>query len=367
MPHDRILFFLPSLGGGGAERVAVRLLTDLDPKRYELHLALIDRSGPFLAQLPPHVTVHDFGAARFARLVPALLRLVWRLKPDTLFTSITYMNMLAGLLRPLLPPRIRLVLRETNVCERFAGRSRRRYWLCKFAYRQADTVICQTEFMRRDLAANLGVPDQRMVTIYNPLDAAGIERLAAETSSPFAGKPRGPHVVSVGSLIDVKGFDRLIAAFPALLARQPGAQLHLIGQGVLQAELAQQAHRLGIADHVHFPGFQRNPFRWLRYADLFVCSSRYDSSPNALLEATFCGCPAVVLRHPGGTEEIMGMLGLGKRVVDQLDAWDASWFAPLDERVPSRLRQLFNAGAAVDKYEEVFSGHRAPVVQRVAA
>ena len=367
MPQDRILFFLPSLGGGGAERVAVQLLAHLDPQRYELHLALIDRSGPFLEQLPRHVIVHDFGAVRFARLVPAQLRLVWRLQPDTLFTSITHMNMLAGLLRPLLPRRTRLVLRETNVCERFIGQSRRRHWLCRFAYRQADTVICQTEFMRRDLAATLGVPDERMVTIYNPLHCHAIERQSAENSSPFQHEQEGPHVVSLGSLIDVKGFDRLIAAFPALLVLRPHAQLHLIGQGILQAELAEQARRLGIADHVHFPGFQANPFRWLRHADLFVCSSRFDSSPNALLEAILCGCPPVVLRHPGGTEEIMGMLGLSPRVVDRQDAWDERWFAPLDKSASYRLRQVFDASTSVHRYEAVLSGRPVASPQRAAA
>ena len=362
MSKTRALFLLPSLDGGGAERVFVTLLRHVSRQDLELHLAVFDRRGAFLQELPPDVTIHDLKAPRVSRGCLALLRTIWRLRPDVVFSTTTHLNIATALLRPLMPAATRLVLRETNVGQHLGqARSLRRIGPRRIGviYRLADTVICQTDYMRDDLVAGFRLPLEKLVRIDNPVDFDRVERLARADGDPFSANSPGPHVVAVGSLQNVKGFDRLIVSFRGLLAAKPDAQLWILGQGPLEFELKQLAERLGLDDHVHFTGFQANPFRWLRHADLFVLSSRFESAPNVLLEAVACECPVVALEHQGGTRELLQRLGLESRMVASLDAWQLRWF----ERPPTTARELvrnhFSVERVAARYTTVLSGRQA--------
>src|SRR2546430_13885334 len=107
----RILFALPGLPGGGAERVVVTVLRPLDRARFEPHLLVAAAVGPYLGEVPADVPVHAVGATRLRRALPGLVRAVWRLRPAAIASTQGYMNFALLLARPLLP-RTRLVLRE---------------------------------------------------------------------------------------------------------------------------------------------------------------------------------------------------------------------------------------------------------------
>ena len=370
MSQTRALFLLPSLDGGGAERVLVTLLKHISPHDLELHLAVFDHRGAFLDEVPADVTVHDLKSPRVSRGWLALLRTIWRLRPDVVLSTTTHVNLAASLLRPLMPARTRLVLRETIVGEHLAQqRSLLRPGPRGVGriYRLADTIVCQSEYMRTDLAAGFGLPADKLVRIYNPVDFDRVERLACEGGDPFESNSTGPHVVAVGSLQNVKGFDRLIVSFRELVAAQPDARLWILGQGPLEQELKQLAAQHGLGGRVYFPGFQSNPFRWLRHADLFVLSSRFESAPNALLEAVACGCPVVALEHQGGTRELLQNLGLASRMVESLAPWQPNWFDRLPTTARERAREHFSVARIADRYTAVLCGKRAERLERKAA
>ena len=77
----RVLFLMPTLGGGGAERVTVTLLRHLDRSRFEPHLALVEAAGPYLKEVPADVPLHDLKAKRLRHAFPGMIRLTWRLRP----------------------------------------------------------------------------------------------------------------------------------------------------------------------------------------------------------------------------------------------------------------------------------------------
>jgi glycosyltransferase involved in cell wall biosynthesis len=301
----RVLFVLPSLDAGGAERAILRLLVDLPRERVEPHLALVARRGVLLPRVPPDVPVHDLGARRVRFSPPAVVRLTRRLQPQVLFSTLGYLNLALLASRPLLPG-VGLVVREANtVSAELARLPQGRLWRLgyRLLYPRADAIVCPARAVLEDLATHLGTPRERLHHIPNPIDSEAICREADEASSPYASP--GPHVLAVGRLVPQKGFRRLIEAFALVVRRVPEARLWILGEGPERSALEAQARALGILDHVELPGFVANPFVWMRRARLLVQSSLFEGLPNALLEALACGTPVVALDEPGGTREIV--------------------------------------------------------------
>jgi glycosyltransferase involved in cell wall biosynthesis len=161
----------------------------------------------------------------------------------------------------------------------------------------------------------------------------------------------------MGRLTRQKGFDVLLDAFKRLLDDRD-ARLIIIGDGQDRASLQAQAERLGISDRLLMPGFQTNPYPWLARADLFVLSSRWEGSPNALTEALALGVPCVATDCPSGPAEVLGESGAGPVVpVDDAAALSAAMSAMLADPTPSdRLHAAvaeYNVERSADRYLEV--------------
>ena len=114
---------------------------------------------------------------------------------------------------------------------------------------------------------------------------------------------------------------------------------------------------LGLSKCVHFPGFQKNIYTWLKNADLFVLPSRYEGLPNVLLEAMACGCPVASIDHPGGTREIMELTNQPGRLSPAID-WKPEWFNRYSADVANKIRRHFDVSIMVDQYASILnSGH----------
>ena len=310
----RVLFLLPSLGGGGAERVMVTLASRLDRARFEAHVAVLQRTGPYITELPPDVSLHDLAARRLRYAVVALVRLVRKLRPAVVLSNIGEMNLLVLLCRPLLPRGVQLLVRETMVVSAWLAQEVKHPRivgaLYPRLYPKADRIVCQCDAMLRDLEVNFGMPPAKMVRIYNPVDVERVRTLADGGASPYFGP--GPHLLASGRLVRMKGFDLLLQAMAEVAQARPAADLTILGEGALEGELRTMAHTLGIEAKVRFAGFQTNPYPWMKHADLFVLSSRYEGLPNVMLEALALGTPVVGTDCPGGVREILEACSIGR-------------------------------------------------------
>ncbi|HEX4604465.1 MAG TPA: glycosyltransferase [Candidatus Angelobacter sp.] len=306
--RKRILFLVPAFAGGvgGAERVISTLLRYVDHSRFDCHFAMVLNGDAYIQDLPAEVTLHRLCVGRIRYALPRIIQLIWKLRPQTVLSTVAYLNVMLLLARPFLPRGVRLLLREATTPSAFiAGDTehpRLWTWFYRRLYPHADKIICLSDSMQKDLVEHFFAPPAKVVRIYNPVDAEMIAYMAAAAANPFTAP--GPNLVAAGRLRKEKGMDLLLDALPAILQRVPGAHLTILGEGPLEARLKKQAVSLGIDSAVSFMGFQANPWLYLKHADVFVLPSRYEGLPNAVLEALALGTPVVATDCPGGIREI---------------------------------------------------------------
>ena len=305
--RKKILFVLGDLHAGEAEKVVVTLLRRLDRSRFEPHLALLATAGPFLKNVPDDVPVLALHFRR-ARYIPkALIPMVWRLRPDLVFSTQGYLNLFVILSGYFFPRASKLVVREGTVLSaalKYYSPSTPRIWkwLFRALYKDAGRIICNSDFITGDLAGNFHIPRSKTVRIYNPVEIEEVRELGSASGNPYAAP--GPHLVAVGRLSAEKGFDRLLEAF--VLVRQVfvGAQLSILGYGPLEKSLRARREDLGLTQSVHFLGFCSNPYPFMRHAAVLVLPSRFEGLPMVVLEAVALGTPVVAADCPGGIREI---------------------------------------------------------------
>jgi glycosyltransferase involved in cell wall biosynthesis len=311
----RILLLISRLRGGGAQRVISQLARSLSPEKYEIHLGLVTSSGVDATDLPPWVAVHAFCAKRVRWGAPALLRLVWRLRPPVILGGAAEVNFLALLLRPFFPPGTSVLVRQNSTVSSTLGRGDVPWftrWLYRLLYRRADRVICQSRGMAEDLMRELELGCERLAVLPNPVDIAGIR---AAISAPSRQRKAGIHLVAMGRLSREKGFDLLLRAFAKVRERFNYAELTIVGAGREEVELKALRRELGLDAAVAFAGQVERPYELFRDATVFVLSSRTEGMPNALLEAAFAGLPLVATPASEG-------------IVDLLRDRPGAWLAP---------------------------------------
>lgn len=353
-----ILFIIDGLPGGGAERVVLTLAGEMARRGEEVTIASLQRRCDY--DIPDGVSVllveDDYRGplrrqteiGRRARQLDAALRRHYAGRKVDLAVS----N---------LPKTDRIVvacpfLADAWLCLHCAIEAgqlqdkhglkrwiKHRQLIRTYSGRKLITV-CQA---LQDDVRQCGIRPARMEAIYNPFDLTAI-RHQSQAACPLDGQP---FLLSVGRFNRQKRQDRLLAAFAQSRYR---GKLVLLGNGDerIQAQLAEQARTLDVADRVVFAGFSANPYAWMRAADALVLSSDYEGFGNVLVEALICGTPVVSTRCPFGPEEIL----VGPQAAGLADLTAASLAAAIDRilSAPPALEaidlQQFSIGQTVDRY-----------------
>jgi glycosyltransferase involved in cell wall biosynthesis len=311
----RLLFVLPNLRGGGAERITLALLRELDHTRYAVSLLVLAGPGVLSDLVPPQV--HLIYPPRILRkgLLPArLVTLLHAWRQDLIVAAMemraTFCVDFAA--RVLALPAVLWV--HVAFGEWAKGLGRRQQRRSYHAYSGRHAVIFVSEGAQQSTAEWMGGTGKYWRSIPNLFSASSYrgtvpDSASAQLRSTFAGRPL---VIGIGRLEKRKGFDLLIDS--AALALRQGAdfELVLLGEGEQRAALVQRAAVLGIADRVHLAGFVRDAFEWLQVASCYVLSSRLEGLPTTILESMAAGTPVVATDCPSGPAELLqgGRCGL---------------------------------------------------------
>ncbi|MER3402920.1 MAG: glycosyl transferase [Armatimonadota bacterium] len=322
----RIALFLDSLTAGGAEQVMVTLANAFAKHGHEVSVVLIRPIHDIAHKLDPPIEVVDLNARRMAIGGVRFAQYLRRHRPDALLSTITRVNGWAVMAHRLSRSSARLILREASTPSRVAKhlhtpKQRLEQLFFCHLYPLADAVVAPSRGVYHDIVTLAPTLSQSVRVIYNPVID---ERLYAQSwesieHSWFAPKPC-PIILAVGRLIPDKGFDILIRAF-ARVCQSWEARLVILGEGEERPALESLSAELSLREFVSMPGFERNPFKYMRRADVFVLSSRREGLPNALIQAMACGCPVVSTNCPSGPEEILDGGKYGTLVpVDSIEA-----------------------------------------------
>ena len=397
---------LPTLGGGGAERKALAIASGLLRRGHEVDLVL-ERlvcdypdelpkgSRLFYVRLPigdpdsrknlalmagaPQPLRGEPFRIRFPRLSLAatmFYKASWNQLPLVTSTRLSrWAAVVAAYLdreRPdallaMLAPSVAAATMATRIARhpvRIIGtlhnavRSRRWRRRARRVYPHTDAAVGVSRGVTSELTGVVEVPADRVHTIYNPVVSESLMRTSDQPAGhPWLDNP-GPRVIlGAGRLSKQKDFSTLLVAFAKVLDRCP-TRLIVLGKGRLQPDLLAHAQRLGISEHLDFPGFVQNPYAFMAKASLFVLSSRHEGLPTVLIEAMACGCPVVSTDCPFGPDEILEDGRWGELVpVGDAKALSEAMLRTLENPRPSdalrKRASFFGIEQAVARYEEL--------------
>src|SRR6516164_8403963 len=217
----RIALFVPSLGGGGAERVMVTLANALAERRFAVDFVLWTETGPLRNLLSEKVQVVALGTCTPARLVFRLARFLKTSKPEVVISALFVANIIVALAKAASRSRTHLILTEhvaIGTYLRNEPRLVRRLCvppLMRLTYVLAQNIVAVSRGAAKSLVAVLGKNTSKRITvIYNPIDLARIDAMAAADDKIDSSSV--PTIINVGRLVDQKDQQTLIRAFAKL-------------------------------------------------------------------------------------------------------------------------------------------------------
>lgn len=301
-----IAVYLPSLRGGGAERVMVELSNEFAARGHRVDLVLVKAEGRYLSEISPRVNVVDLNCRRVIISIWPLVRYLRAARPQAMLSALTHANLVALLCRRLANVRMRVVVSERNSLARLKGRSGRLFrLLIRSFYPLSDKVIAVSQGIARELEEQTSLLPQQVTTIPNPVNLERIGVLASEPiPHPWLVDRGTPTILAAGRLEPQKDYATLLSAFERVHERQD-ARLIILGEGSLRGELERRISASGLGDRVRLVGFDPNPFPWMAASQVYVLSSRHEGFPNSLVQAMACGSRVVSTDCPTGPDEIL--------------------------------------------------------------
>jgi len=361
--QGRIAFFLPSLRGGGAERMFVNLTNGFASRGLKVDLVLAQKEGPYLKDVSNKVRIIDLGVKRVLFSLLPLIKYLRTEKPAALISSMEHANIIAGLAKFLARSKTKVIARAANTLSfSLKGTKWNKRWLRKYGamifYRFANEIVANSKGSADDLARTLKIPRERIRVIYNPTIIPDVFKKAREEiDHSWLNNKTSPVIMGVGRLRKQKDFSTLIRAF-AKLREKKDARLIILGEGEDRKKLENLIKKLSLQDYVDLPGFVKNPYAYMARADVFVLSSRWEGLPNTLIEAMACGTPVISTDCPSGPAEILEGGKYGKLVpVGDVNALANAILEilenPLDKKILQERARFFSAEKAVGKYLKI--------------
>lgn len=304
----KVLFFIDTLGHGGAEKVLVNLVNRLENAKYDITLMTIFDDGVNKQYLDSNIKYKYIfkkvfhGNVMFFKLFTPKWLYKHYIK-DHYDIVIAYLEGNTTRILSGCPfedtKKLAWVHIEMDEKTRFYPyRSKKECMTCYNAY---DRIVGVSGTVLDSFASQLGTSDKYCVK-YNTVDSDYIKKCGEEPVTDLRFENDVVNIVSVGRLIEQKSYKRLLSVFKRLLDKGYKLRLYIIGEGSQQSMLERYIKNNDLSDKVFLLGFRDNPWKYVKKADLFVCSSWTEGFSTAVTEALILGTPVVTTRCSGMTE-----------------------------------------------------------------
>lgn len=307
----KILFLIHDLGQGGAEKVLVNLVNNMDRSKFDISVTVLFGGGineQFLAS-----DIHF--SAVFPKEVLGNSKLMKLLTPKQLHRlcvkehfdiEVSYLEgPSARVISGCQDKDTKLVSWihvEQHTMGKLAG-SFRSEQEARACYNRFDQTICVSQYVHDDFCQLLDFQKPCRV-LYNTVESDKILAGASE-EAPELTDDGMVRLISVGTLKQSKGYMRLLKIVKRLRDEQYPMHLYILGIGPLQAEMEEYIRRNELQDTVTLLGYQTNPYKYVSKCDLFVCASYAEGFSTAATEALIVGTPVCTV-EVSGMKEMLG-------------------------------------------------------------
>ncbi len=306
----KVLFLIHDLGQGGAEKVLVNLVNNMDLNKFDITVMSLFGGGVNEQFLRPEI--HYIKAfERMIRgnsylmkiLTPAQLH-KWLIK-DTYDIEISYLE----------GPSARIISGCQNkdtklLCWIHSNHFSMNQVAAPFrskkeaisVYNRFDLIVCVSKYMRDNFTS--WIPVDQCIVLYNTVDSDLVLNKSKEEENEIT-DDENIRLIAVGSLKEVKGYDRLLRIIKRLCDENYPVHLYLLGKGKMQRELEQFVQENSLESHVSLLGYKTNPYKYVANCDLFVCSSYSEGFSTSVTEALIVGTPVCTV-DVSGMREMLG-------------------------------------------------------------
>lgn len=307
----KILFLIPTLMHGGAEKVLVNLVNNLDQEKYDITLYSIFDGGVNKQFLNKNIQYQS----KFKKVFRGNSQLMKLLAPKVLYNYfikeeydilVSYLEgPAARIISGCANPKTKKIawIHSDTLTESLASVGFRNFAEAKKLYNQFDHIVGVSKNVVNSFKKTLQ-PSVPLHVLYNVNETEKI-RLLARESVPYQFPENILNICSVGKISSNKGFDRLLDVHYQLMKEGFPHQINIMGIGEDQAQLEKRVKELGLEDSFKLLGFHKNPYQYMSKCDLYVCASYREGFSTAVTEALIVGLP-VVSTNCSGAHELLG-------------------------------------------------------------
>lgn len=312
----KVLFTITSLGAGGAEKVLVDLVANLDRSKYEIHVFSIYNDGIYISEIMKYAKYHygitlknkkNFFTKLINRIKVAFVRHVPAKLLYTIFLSRGKYDIEISFLEGWSTKLIAASMNKSkkyawvhtdmiqNPHADYAYKNRAKHLK---AYKKYNKIIFVSQEAKEKFVEKFPEITQELLVCNNPIDINKIKILCKEPVSNEWDNTK-INIVAVGRLVKVKGFERLINACNDISKDSIEFCLNIIGDGELRNELEKCAKPLIQDGLCRFWGYQSNPYKFIEHADICVSSSYTEGAGVFICEALALNKLVLATKCPG--------------------------------------------------------------------
>ncbi len=364
----KVLILIPSLRGGGAEKVVVNLVNNFQSEEYELTLMTLFDGGVNKKFVNDNV--------KYKTVFPLYIRGLWRVlnllsskELHKLFIKREYdieVAFLEGIATKIISGAPKHVKKIAWIhCEIYG---KEEYFMEVYkdidefqeTYSKYDRIIGVSEEVISSFEGYLPANVKKEV-VNNTLDIPFIIRQSEEDMEDFNLDTSKLNFVSVGRLVEQKGYERLIKIFIDLLKKYQNIRLYILGEGKMYGELNELIPSEYKSDIVLL-GYKTNPYKYIKRMDCFICSSLQEGFSTAVSEAIVCGVPFISTACSGS--KVLACKGAGIRCENNnLALKEAIELFITDKEKRNKLydgieptRDLLSMNKSLTRFEELLNG-----------